>query len=67
MKSYKCSKREVHRVFAKVLRNAPAKIQRKKTKEDKEGETGGRCDYEENLTDIENLCNLCLLFSCEKS
>ena len=32
MKSYKCSKTEVHRVFAKVLRNAPAKIQRKKTK-----------------------------------
>ena len=53
MKSYKCSKTEVHRVFAKVLRNAPAKIQRKKTKEDEEGETGGRCDYEENLTDIE--------------
>ena len=67
MKSYKCSKRKVHRVFAKVLRKNPAKIQRKKTKEDEEGETGGRCDYEENLTDTENLCNLCLLFSCEKS
>ena len=53
MKSYKCSKREVHRVFAKVLRNAPAKIQRKKKKEDEEGETGGRCDHEENLTGIE--------------
>ena len=53
MKSYKCSKREVHRVFAKVLRNAPAKIQRKKNKEYEEGETGSRCDYEENLADIE--------------
>ena len=53
MKSYKCSKTEVHRVFAKVLRNAPAKIQRKKNKEDEESETGSRCDFEENLTDIE--------------
>ena len=53
MKLYKCSKTEVHRVFTKVLRNAPAKIQRKKSKEDEEGDTGGRCDYEENLTDIE--------------
>ena len=53
MKSYKCSKTEVHWVFAKVLRNAPAKIQRKKSKEDEEEETGGCCDYEENLTDIE--------------
>ena len=32
MKSYECSKTEVHRVLAKGLRNAPAKIQRKKTK-----------------------------------
>ena len=32
MKSYKCSKTEVHRVFAKVLRNAPAKVGRKKAK-----------------------------------
>ena len=53
MKSYKCSKTEVHRVFAKVLRNAPAKIQRKKNKEYEEGETGSRCNYEENLADIE--------------
>ena len=53
MKSYKRSKTEVQRVFAKVLRNTPAKIQRKKPKEDEEGKTGGRCDYEENLTDIE--------------
>ena len=30
MKSYKCSKTEVHRVLANFLRNAPAKIQRKK-------------------------------------
>ena len=67
MKSYKRSKTEVHRVFVKVLRNAPAKIQRKKNKEDEEGETGGRCDYEENLTVLSNLCDLCLLFSCEKS
>ena len=29
MKSYKCNKTEVHRVLAKVLRNAAAKIQRK--------------------------------------
>ena len=35
MKSYKCSKTEVHWVFAKVLRKAPAKIQRKKTKKTK--------------------------------
>ena len=27
MKSYKCSKAEVQRVLANVLRNAPAKIQ----------------------------------------
>ena len=53
MKSYKCSKTEVHRFFAKVLRNAAAKIQRKKNKEDEKGETGSRCDYQENLTDIE--------------
>ena len=50
---YKFSKSEVHRFFAKVLRKAAAKIQRKKNKEDEKGETGGRCDYEENLTDIE--------------
>ena len=30
MKSYKCSKVKMHRVLAKVLRNAPEKIQRKK-------------------------------------
>ena len=53
MKSYECSKTEVHRVLAKGLRNAPAKIQRKKNKEDGESETGSRCDFEENLTDIE--------------
>ena len=53
MKSCKCSKAEVHRIFAKVLRNAPAKIQRKKNKEGEEGETGGRCDYEKSFTDIE--------------
>ena len=52
MKSYKCSKTEVHRVLAKVLRNTPSKIL-KKTKEDEGGETGSRCDYEENLADIE--------------
>ena len=32
MESYKCSETEVHRVLAKVLRNTPAKIQRKKNK-----------------------------------
>ena len=32
MKSFKCSKTEVHQVLAKVSRNAPAKIQGKKTK-----------------------------------
>ena len=53
MKLYKCSKTEVHRVFAKALINAPAKIRRKKNKEDEEGETGGRCGYKENLTHIE--------------
>ena len=37
MKSYKCSKTEMYRVFAKVLRNAQAKIQRKKTKKMKKG------------------------------
>ena len=30
MKPYKCSKTEVHRVLAKVLRNAPAKNPKKK-------------------------------------
>ena len=37
MTSYKCSKTEVYRVFAKSLRNAQAKIQRKKTKKIKKG------------------------------
>ena len=32
MTSHKYSKAEMHRVLAKVLRNAAAKIQRKKTK-----------------------------------
>ena len=44
---------KLHRILTKVLRNSPAKIQRKKNKEDDEGETGSRCDYEENLTNIE--------------
>ena len=58
MKSYKCSKTEVHRVLANVLRNEPAKIQRKRTndrgreEDGEEGETLSRCDYEKNLTDI---------------
>ena len=33
MKSYKCSKADVLRALAKVLRDAPEKIQRKKYKE----------------------------------
>ena len=60
MKSYKCTKAEVHRVRAKVLRNAPAIFLKKTTKDrgrgkegDKEGETGSRRDDEENLADIE--------------
>ena len=60
MKSYKCSETEVHQLLAKVLRNPPAKIQRKKKQandrereEDEEDETGSRCDNEESLTDIE--------------
>ena len=59
MKSYKCSKAEVQRVLANVLRNAPAKIQRKKTndrgreeKDDEESKTGSRRDDEENLIDL---------------
>ena len=52
MKSHKCGKTEVHRVLVKVLKDAPAKIQRKK-KEDQEGKTGSRCNNEENLADIE--------------
>ena len=32
MKSYKCSKTEVHRLLAKGLRNSTAKVQRKKNK-----------------------------------
>ena len=52
MKSCKCSKTEVHQVLAKVSRNAPAKIQGKKT-ECEESETGSRFDDKENLTDIE--------------
>ena len=58
MKSYKCSKAEMHRVLAKVLRNAPVKIQRKKTndrgreeEDDEESETGSRRDDEKNLAD----------------
>ena len=59
MRLYKCSETEVHRVLAKVLRNAPAKMQRKKKQtiateeEGKKSKTGNRCDDEENLTDIE--------------
>ena len=53
MTSHKYSKAEMHRVLAKVLRNAAAKIQRKKNKEDEEGETASHCYDEENLTDIE--------------
>ena len=59
MKSYKCSKTEVHQVLTKGLRNTPAKIKRKKgndrdrEEEDEDGETGIRCDNEEILTDIE--------------
>ena len=59
MKSYKCSKAEVHRVLANVLRNAPAKIQRKKTnnrgREEEDGEereAGSRRDDEENLAEL---------------
>ena len=39
MKSCKCSKTEVQRVLAKVLKNAPAKIKRKENTEDEESET----------------------------
>ena len=45
--------------LANVLRNAPAKIQRKKIndagrqEDDEEGETGSLCDNRENLTGIE--------------
>ena len=53
MTPHKYSKTEMHRVLAKVLRNAAAKIQRKKNKEDEEGETASHCYDEENLTDIE--------------
>ena len=65
MKSCKCSKTEVQRVLAKVLKNAPAKIKRKENTEDEESETWSRCDDEENLTDMSNQCDFCLLFSCE--
>ena len=59
MKSLKCSKAEVDWALANVLRNAPAKIQRKKIndagrqEDDEEGETGSLCDNRENLTGIE--------------
>ena len=60
MKSYKCSKAKVHWALANVLRNAPAKIQRKKTnatgreeEDDEEGETGSCRDNRENLTSVE--------------
>ena len=33
MKSYKCSKTEVHRFLAKGLRNSTVKVQRKKKKQ----------------------------------
>lgn len=59
MKSYKCSKAEVHRVLANVLKNAPAKTKRKKTndrsreeEDGEESETESRHDDEENLTDL---------------
>ena len=35
------------------FKKSTSKNPKKKNKEDEEGETGGRCDYEENLTDIE--------------
>ena len=59
MNLYKCSKAEVHRVLSKILRNAQAKIQRRKNKEIEEGKTGSSSNNEKNLTDISNLCNLC--------
>ena len=59
MKSYKCSKAEMHWVLANVLRNAPVKIQRKKTndrgreeEDDEESETGSRRDDEKSLADL---------------
>ena len=66
MKSYKCSKTEMYRVFAKVLRNAQAKIQRKKTKKMKKGKLETVATMRKTWQILCNLRHLCLLFSFEK-
>ena len=55
MKSYKCSKAEVPRVLANILRNVPAKIQRKKQTMEAEKKMTKKAKLEAvtNLTDIE--------------
>ena len=66
MKSCKCSKTEMHRVLAKVLRNAPAKIQRKNQRKIKKAKLEAVWTMRKTWQILSNLSNLCLLFSCEK-
>ena len=40
-------------VLRQSFKKRSSKDPEKKNKEDEKGETGGRCGYEENLTDIE--------------
>ena len=66
MTPHKYSKTEMHRVLAKVLRNAAAKIQRKKTKKMKKAKLQAIAMMRKTWQILSNLCNLCLLFSYEK-
>ena len=66
MKSCKCSKTEQHWVLAKVLRNAPAKIQRKNQRKIKKAKLEAVWTMWKTWQILSHLSNLCLLFSCEK-
>ena len=60
MKSHKCSKTEVHRVLAKVLRNTPSKILQKKTKKMKEAKLEAVATMRKTWQILSNLCSACL-------
>ena len=67
MKSCKCSKTKVHRVLAKVLRNAPAEIQRKNQRKIKKAKLEALWTMRITWQILSNLSNLCLLSSsCEE-
>ena len=67
MKSCKCSKTEQHWVLAKVLRNAPAKIQRKNQRKIKKAKLEAVWTMRITWQILSNLSNLCLLSSsCEE-